>query len=679
MRLLFNRRSWSVLACCALSGCASFDRPFAQQPPKLSARDSKHDRLIEDAHQRAKSGDLEGAKLILNRIDSSENYAGRSNTRQSSDSNSEIEQVGHQTRPAAGTAQTLDQILDELVALEAAPNRAARRAQLEALSPTSLRQIHRESKRAEEMGQLQLGKFEANAPAREQAARAVTRPTANGPVPFSAPDPRQNGQSLAGRASLDAPNTEPLGGVQTPSPAVPFPSSVIPAAASAGHFALGQTASGYGSGVSLTGIQPNTNAGISQTAAEQPQLANSLPTITPARPGQTASLPMISAAKSGSSVNAPSSVAGTSSGIAPAGGQEPDPRTGRRQTVSPANSTISAPTLSPPIQNSLTPSPNPSPTPAPHTLGLGPLSPDPLPNRPAVPPADLPRSRFPNTLTNPVQNTIQSLRNAAERLPGVRSFAPTGEPLPLAAAMAAAPAPSAEVQLLISQLEAQLATGAPGATEAERVDYLRKHVNLRLLYLIADRNDQALEPIRGIDPNEQEFWQQMIWSIAAYFDVQGQPRASDRATQTVAQLRTAIHQLKSQAELELRNVTFCQRIDSYGNFERLSRDQFSPGIPVLLYAEIDNFRSVPADGDRHMTAIKSTVEFYKARGDGKLIQSIPFDVSQDYCRNRRRDYFLAYEFTVPQQLEPGTYTLVLKVEDQLGQKATTAKVNFTVE
>ena len=102
MRLPLNRRFWSVLACCAMSGCATFDRPVAQQPAKLSARDSKNERLIEDAHQRAKSGDLEGAKLILNRIDSGEQHAGRSSTRQTDDSKSDIQQVGYQTRSSGG-------------------------------------------------------------------------------------------------------------------------------------------------------------------------------------------------------------------------------------------------------------------------------------------------------------------------------------------------------------------------------------------------------------------------------------------------------------------------------------------------------------------------------------------------------------------------------------------------
>lgn len=714
MRLPLNRRYWSVLACCVLSGCATFDRPLAQQPAELTAREAKNERLNEDARQRGKSGDAESAQLLSNRVDSGNSNAGRSTTRQAGDSNSDIQQVGNQTRSIAGAPPTLDQMLDELVSLETPAHQAERRAQLESFSPAIIRQIHRESQRAEDMGQLQLGKFEAKASAREQAARNVGQATATKPTaPFSAPDPRQNSHSLASRVSLDAPNTQPLGGVQTPSPSLPVPTLPVPthlphAAAShalggyppavpnagysattysaAGYSAAGYPASGQGSGVSLTGIQPGSGSEVSAFATAPPQLANSLPSVTPARRGEATSVLMISPTKSGSQPGTSNTVAGTQSGIAPVGALELDPRVGRRQPVSPANSSVSsptgglptlgsptlgAPTLSVPIPHS------PALHPAPNTLGVGPLSTDPLPNRAVLPPTETPRGRFPNTLTNPVQNTIQSLRNAAERLPGVRSFAPSGEPLPLPTAASASP--SAEVQLLISQLEAQLANAAPGATDADRIEYLRKHVNLRMLYLIADRNDQALEPIRGIDPNEQEFWQQLIWSIAAYFDAQGQPRASDRATQTVAQLRSAIHQLKTQAELELRNVTFCQRIDSYGNFERLSRDQFSPGIPVLLYAEIDNFRSVPAEGDRYMTAIKSTVEFYKSRGDGKKIQSIPFDVSQDYCRNRRRDYFLAYEFTVPQQLEPGTYTLVLNVEDQLGQKTTSAKVNFTIE
>ena len=196
---------------------------------------------------------------------------------------------------------------------------------------------------------------------------------------------------------------------------------------------------------------------------------------------------------------------------------------------------------------------------------------------------------------------------------------------------------------------------------------------------MADRSDQALEPIQGISDDHQEFWQQLVWSMSSYFDTQGQPERSQRATQTVDQLRTAITHLQSGAELQLRNVSFCHKIVSFGNYERFSRDQFTPGQPVLLYSEVDNFKSVMDDSDRFRTALKSTIEIHRSGATGPPLEVIEFPVTEDLCRNYRRDYFHSYEFSIPQTLEPGLYQLILKAEDQIGQKMAESSVNFEVE
>ena len=51
--------------------------------------------------------------------------------------------------------------------------------------------------------------------------------------------------------------------------------------------------------------------------------------------------------------------------------------------------------------------------------------------------------------------------------------------------------------------------------------------------------------------------------------------------------------LQEKAKLELRNVTFCHKISSFGNYEKYARDEFSPGQEVLLYAEVANIHSEP--------------------------------------------------------------------------------------
>jgi len=122
------------------------------------------------------------------------------------------------------------------------------------------------------------------------------------------------------------------------------------------------------------------------------------------------------------------------------------------------------------------------------------------------------------------------------------------------------------LQKLIASAAANTARVTPGTTAHEKRNYIEKNAYLRMLYLMAGQQERALEPIVGIDPADQEFWQQMFWGIANYFDVEAMPEAEDRATQTITQLRSAIQRLQENSRLELRNVrdaTSCAGLRGY--------------------------------------------------------------------------------------------------------------------
>ncbi len=253
-------------------------------------------------------------------------------------------------------------------------------------------------------------------------------------------------------------------------------------------------------------------------------------------------------------------------------------------------------------------------------------------------------------------------------------------PLPNGAPATIAPfASSPDLDRLIVQTSAEAAAMIPGETEIERQAYLRKHVQLRLLHLIAGQMDRALQPVPSVDAADQEFWQQMLWGVANYFDVQGMPDSAERATETIAQLRSAASRLQEKARLELHNVAFCHKITSFGNYQRFKRDEFTPGQPVLLYAEVASFKSEPTSDGQFRTLMKSSVEVFEGGIQGRLLESIPFTPSEDRCRNHRRDYFHSYEFAIPQGISSGPHVLRLMVEDQLGKKTAVTTLNFTVQ
>lgn len=243
----------------------------------------------------------------------------------------------------------------------------------------------------------------------------------------------------------------------------------------------------------------------------------------------------------------------------------------------------------------------------------------------------------------------------------------------------APPTSSSELDRLITQTALEAAALQPGDTEFSRQLYLRKHVQLRFLYLIAGQVDRALQPVVGIEPADQEFWQQMLWGIANYFDTQGMPDSAERATQTIIQLRAAAARLQERARLELRNVTLCHRISGFGNYERFRRDEFTAGQPVLLYAEVIGFKSEPTPDGQFRSVMKSTIEIVEAGPSGRIVESIALPPTEDLCRNQRRDYYHSYEFAIPQNCQPGKHTLHLRVEDQLSKKLAVSKLNFMVQ
>ena len=242
----------------------------------------------------------------------------------------------------------------------------------------------------------------------------------------------------------------------------------------------------------------------------------------------------------------------------------------------------------------------------------------------------------------------------------------------------AGPAWEPELQRLVTRAEADVAQLqlAVEPSESEKRHYVESHVYLRMLYLMAGREEHALTAIPGIGAADQEFWQQTLWAVANYLDADGIPESGDRAAQTIAQLRTAILRLQENARLELRNVTFCHKIASFGTYERFDRDEFTPGQPVLVYAEVANFKSEPAADGQFRTLLKSTIEIYTPGGE--LVERMAFPATEDLCRNYRRDYFHSYEFTIPQRIALGPHVMKLIVEDQLSRKTAENTLNFAV-
>jgi hypothetical protein len=196
-----------------------------------------------------------------------------------------------------------------------------------------------------------------------------------------------------------------------------------------------------------------------------------------------------------------------------------------------------------------------------------------------------------------------------------------------------------------------------------------------LLYLAAGRREDALRPIAGLSPTEQDYWDKQLRAMATLLDVEripDSPRRAAEASQRLAEASTRLAQLSS---LGVRNMAFCTDVSSYGVYTRFKENNFAPGQQVLLYAEVENFKSVETHRGYH-TVLKTSYQILDSAG-APVVKDEPQSM-EEYCQNPRRDYFVRYRLHLPKGITSGRYRLQLMIEDTLGEKSGVSNIEFTV-
>jgi hypothetical protein len=132
--------------------------------------------------------------------------------------------------------------------------------------------------------------------------------------------------------------------------------------------------------------------------------------------------------------------------------------------------------------------------------------------------------------------------------------------------------------------------------------------------------------------------------------------------------------LRRRAGLRIARLCFCKEIKGFGMYEPLPEDQAvfqggndgHPGEVMQFYAEMRNFNS-EAQGVFAVTRLKSWLEIRNYQGKTVWSTDKFPDERPDQCRTLRQDYFINYKIYVPAHLAPGSYTLVVQVQDLLAQ------------
>jgi hypothetical protein len=224
----------------------------------------------------------------------------------------------------------------------------------------------------------------------------------------------------------------------------------------------------------------------------------------------------------------------------------------------------------------------------------------------------------------------------------------------------------AELSELIERAEAVAGSSRPGPSEQQYQAHIRRHVELRMLYLLAGQRDRAIAAIPEIQENEQAFWTRVFWSLSNYLDDQNYPDKTDRTAAALTQMRSAILSLQSGAHLMIERAAFCTDIESFGNYSRFEKDEFLPGQEILIYAELSNFQSERTNEGKYRTLLRSSVRLAR---EGGAVDEVQYNATEDLSLSRRQDFMQGFRYQLPQRLAPGNYSLLLTIEDQLSSKS----------
>lgn len=159
-------------------------------------------------------------------------------------------------------------------------------------------------------------------------------------------------------------------------------------------------------------------------------------------------------------------------------------------------------------------------------------------------------------------------------------------------------------------------------------------------------------------------------------DAEKTPDPARRAAEAKRILSEAVHQLGDTALLTVRNLTFCTAVQYYGSFDAVKPAEFTPGQKVLLYAEVENFRTESSPKGFH-TAVKFNWQIFDARGNrvGDYVSA----ASEETSLTPKHEFFLTKWFFLPTPMSAGKYTLQFTVEDALGHKVGQSSIEMTIK
>lgn len=130
--------------------------------------------------------------------------------------------------------------------------------------------------------------------------------------------------------------------------------------------------------------------------------------------------------------------------------------------------------------------------------------------------------------------------------------------------------------------------------------------------------------------------------------------------------------------MRIQAAELCSRVSGYGRYTTLGTRRFLQGRPIraIVYVEVARFTNKPVQGASgpldaagvgpqggYAVELSQTLELYHD-ADGLLTWRRPEATVQETSRNKRRDFYLVHDITLPANLSNGMYRLKVIIRDR---------------
>lgn len=214
----------------------------------------------------------------------------------------------------------------------------------------------------------------------------------------------------------------------------------------------------------------------------------------------------------------------------------------------------------------------------------------------------------------------------------------------------------------LTALKAEVGRRRNSTEDDEELTRLEKE--LRLVELASEQPEEAVRQIDALEGPERDAFAHLLMGLATWMNADEARRPTLRNAKIVREIRDAAAELAAASKLDVRNLAFCEKVESYGWYTEFTRSQFKPKQQVILYAEVENFTALRTNDNSFETELQGSYQIFDSRGNLVDERELPLD--KEVCRNYRRDYFLAYLIYLPEGLSSGDYRLELTIEDKKG-------------